>query len=208
TADLAVSANFTPGVSIARSQRLKAIGVVLRSKVVDPSSPIAYGYGDTLPIYCFNGPIFNLSNFAGGRAGRPRPSARMTGRGAPDDPDTVQGRPPVEAPELPTAEVWEAMPLIDEQRRNGINVIPPAMRPRVVFRYADNKDLFVSGLLDGGDEIAQHPMIVDVPSGQGHIVLFSNNPIWRGQTKGSYFLVFNAILNFDNLNAGRKLAEK
>ena len=208
TADLAVSAGFTPGVSIARSQRLKAIGVVLRSKVVDANSPIAYGYGDTLPIYCFNGPIFNLSNFAGGRGGRPRPGARMTGRGTPDDPDVVQGRPPTEAPEMPTAEVWEALPLTDEQRRNGINVIPPAMRPRVVFRYADNRDLFVSGLLDGGDEIAQHPMIVDVPSGQGHFVLFSNNPIWRGQTKGSYFLVFNAILNFDNLNAGRKLDEK
>jgi len=208
TADLAVSAGFTPGVSIARAQRLKAIGVILRSKVVDASSPIAYGYGETLPIYCFNGPILNLSNFVGGRGGRPRRDARMTGRGTPDDPDTVQGRPQVEAPELPTAEVWEAMPLTDEQRRNGINVIPPAMRPRVVFRYADNKDLFVSGLLDGGDEIAQHPMIVDVPVGQGHIVLFSNNPIWRGQTKGSYFLVFNAILNFDNLNAGRKLDEK
>ncbi len=208
TADLAVSANFTPGVSIARSQRLKAIGVVLRSKVVDASSPIAYGYDDTLPIYCFNGPIFNLSNFAGGRGGRPTRGARMTGRGTPDDPDTVPGRAQVEAPEMPTAEVWEAMPLTDEQRRNGINVIPPAMRPRVIFRYADSKDLFVSGLLDGGDEIAQHPMIVDVPSGQGHFVLFSNNPIWRGQTKGSYFLVFNAILNFDNLNAGRKLDEK
>jgi hypothetical protein len=208
TADLAVTAGFTPGVSIARSQRLKAIGVILRSKVVDASSPIAYGYDDTLPIYCFNGPIFNLSNFAGGRGGRPRAGTRMTGRGTPEDPDTVPGRPPVEAPELPTAEVWEAMPLTDEQRRNGINVIPPAMRPRVVFRYADNKDLFISGLLDGGDEIAQHPMVVDVPSGQGHYVLFSNNPIWRGQTKGSYFLVFNAILNFDNLNAGRKLDEK
>jgi hypothetical protein len=34
------------------------------------------------------------------------------------------------------------------------------------------------------------------------------NPFWRGQTSGSYSLVFNAILNFDNLNAGRKLAEK
>jgi len=208
TADLAVSAGFTPGVSITRAQRLKAIGVVLRSKVVDAGSPIAYGYGDTLPIYCFNGPIFNLSSFAGGRGGRPRRDARTTGRGTPDDPDTVQGRPPVEAPEIPAADVWRALPLTDEQRRNGINVIPPEMRPRVVFRYADNKDLFVSGLLDGGDEIAQHPMIVDVPSGQGHIVLFSNNPIWRGQTKGSYFLVFNAILNFDNLNAGRKLDDK
>ncbi len=208
TADLVVTAGFTPGLSIARSSRLKAIGVVLRSKVVDAASPIAYGYGDTLPIYCFNGPIFNVSNFARGGGGRPRQEQRATGRGTLDDPDTVQGRPPVEAPEPPTAEAWQAVPLTDEQRRNPINVIPPELRPRVVFRYADNKDLFVSGLLDGGDEIAQHPMIVDVPSGQGHIVLFSNNPMWRGQTRGSYFLVFNAILNFDNLNAGRKLDEK
>jgi zinc carboxypeptidase len=208
TAELAVSAGFTPGLSIARQQRLKAIGVVLRSKVVDAASPIAYGYGDSLAVYTLNGPIFNLSNVAGGGGGRQRSASRTSGRGAPDDPDTVQGRPPVEAPEMPTAEVWQALPLSDEQRRNGVRVIPPAMRPRVVFRYADNRDLFVSGLLDGGDEIAQHAMVVDIPSGQGHIVVFSNNPIWRGQTKGSYFQVFNAIMNFDNLNAGRKLDEK
>ncbi|MEP6920101.1 MAG: M14 family zinc carboxypeptidase [bacterium] len=208
TAELAVNSGFTPGLSIARQQRLKAIGVVLRSKVVDAASPIAYGYGETLPIYCFNGPIFNVSNLAGGGGGRSRTTPRTTGRGTADDPDTVQGRPPVEAPELPTAETWEATPLTDQQRRNGITVIPPELRPRVVFRYADTKDLFVSGLLDGGDEIAQHAMVVDVPTGSGHVVLFSNNPMWRGQTRGSYFLVFNAILNFDNLNAGRKLAEK
>jgi hypothetical protein len=208
TAELAVSAGFTPGLSVARQQRLKAIGVVLRSKIVDAASPVAYGYGDTLPIYSFNGPIFNVSNLAIGRGGRPPRQTRMTGRGNPDDPDVVQGRPPVDAPELPTAEVWQAVPLTDEQRRNAINVIPPAMRPRVIFRYADSKDLFISGLLDGGDEIAQHAMIVDVPAGQGHLLLFSNNPIWRGQTRGSYFLVFNAIMNFDHLNAGRKLDEK
>jgi hypothetical protein len=40
------------------------------------------------------------------------------------------------------------------------------------------------------------------------VVLFSNNPFWRAETKGSYFLVFNAILNFDNLPAGRKLAKQ
>ena len=208
TADLAVNYGFTPGLSIARSNRLKAIGVILKSKVVDATSPIAYGYDESLSIYCFNGPIFNVSNMAGGRGGRPRREQRVTGRGTPDDPDTPQGRPPAEIPEAATAETWEAMPLSDEQRRNGVYVIPPAMRPRVVFRYADSRELFVSGLLDGGDEIAQHPMVVDVPSGNGHYVLFSNNPMWRGQTKGSYFLVFNAILNFDSLNAGRKNEEK
>ena len=157
-------------------------------------------------MYCSNGPIFNIHN---GIGGRPRPSQRATGRGTPDDPDTPQGRPPAELPEPPPrVEAWEAPPIADEQRRNAIGLIPPNQRPRVVLRYADSRDLFVSGLLDGGDEIAQRAAIIDVPHGNGHVLLFSTNPFWRGQTKGSYFLVFNAIMNWDNLNAGRKLADK
>lgn len=31
--------------------------------------------------------------------------------------------------------------------------------------------------------------------------LFANHPIWRGETIGSYPLGFNAILNFDKLDA-------
>jgi len=96
----------------------------------------------------------------------------------------------------------------NEQLRNGYRVIPPALRPRVVLRYADAKDLLVSGLLEGGDEIAQRPAVVDAPAGKGHIVMFSINPVWRGETRGSYALVLNTILNFDSLDAGRKLAEK
>jgi len=211
TADLAVSYGFTPGVSIARPQRLKAPGSVLRSRLVDAASPIAYGYEDGLSVYCANGPIFNLSNLAGGRGGgrrTPEERERPTGRGTAEDQDSPQNRPAVEPPEEPRAEVWQALPLTDEQRRNGIYVIPPQYRPRVVLRYADARELLVSGLLDGGGEIAQHPAVIDVPVEKGHIVLFSNNPIWRGETQGSYFLVFNAILNFDALDAGRKLDEK
>jgi hypothetical protein len=208
TANFAVNYGFTPGVAIARANRLRAVGDILRIKTVDAASPIAYGYSDSLAMYCANGPIFNLSNIAGGGGGRRRSDQRVTGRGTPDDPDTVQGRPPAEIPESPKAEAWEALPLSAEQRLNEVALIPAADRPRVILRYADMKDLFVSGLLDGGDEIAEHAAVIDVPSGRGHVVLFSTNPIWRGQTKGSYFLVFNAILNFDNLNAGRKLDEK
>jgi hypothetical protein len=213
TADLAVTYGFTPGVSIARSQRLRAIGDVLRTKMVDNTSPIAYGYTDNLAVYCFQGPIFNVSNVAGGGGGgrRNRGGApeRTTGRGTAEDPDTVQGRPPTEMPpEQPSSEVWEAVPLPEEQRRNFGGIIPPGQRPRVVMRYADTRDLLVSGLLDGGDEIAQHASVIDSPLEKGHVVMFSNNPFWRGQTKGSYFMVFNAILNFDNLNAGRKLDDR
>jgi Zinc carboxypeptidase len=207
TSEFAVNYGFTQGVSASRSQRLRAIGAILRTKTVDSTSPIAYGYGDSLAMYCFNGAVYNLSNGVGGRG--PRNQQRATGRGTPDDPDIPQGRPPAEIPEPPAkVESWEAPPVTDEQRRNAVGLIPPNQRPRVVLRYADSRDLFVSGLLDGGDEIAQRAAIVDVPSGNGHVLLFSTNPFWRGQTKGSYFLVFNAILNWDNLNAGRKLDEK
>jgi hypothetical protein len=96
----------------------------------------------------------------------------------------------------------------DEQKRNGLRVIPPANRARVILRYADSKDLLVSGLLEGGDEIAQHPAVLDVPAGQGHVILFSINPVYRGETRGTYSLVLNTILNFDSLDAGRTTAEK
>jgi hypothetical protein len=207
TSEFAVNYGFTAGVSVNRSQRLRAIGAILRTKTVDAASPIAYGYGDSLAMYCFNGAVYNLNNGVGGRGGRQQP--RATGRGTPDDPDVPQGRPPAEIPEPPSrVEPWEAPKVTDEQLRNAIGLIPPNQRPRVVLRYADSRDLFVSGLLDGGDEIAQRAAIIDVPSGNGHVLLFSTNPFWRGQTRGSYFLIFNAIMNWDNLNAGRKLDEK
>jgi len=211
TADFAVNFGFTPGVSTSTAQRMRVPGTVVRSKMVDAASPIAYGYRDNLAIFCSSGPIFNLSNTVGGRGGRRSGGGggdRLTGRGAPDDPDVVQNRMPDTVPERPRSEIWEATPLTPEQMRNGTNIIPPDARPRVVLRYADARDLLVSGLLENGNEIAQHAAVIDVPIGKGHVVLFSNNPFWRAETQGSYFLVFNAILNFDQLNAGRKLAEK
>ncbi len=210
TANFATSLGLTQGVSIAPSRAMKIVGSVVRTQMVDAASPIAYGYGDKLSVYCFNGPIFNLSNFAGGRGGRrPRPEERErpTGRGTPDDPDFTPGRPTAEAPEEPHAETWQALPLTEEQRRNGINVIPPAARPRVILRYADAKDLLVSGLIEGGNEIAQHAAVIDVPLDHGHVVLFSLNPVYRGETEGSYGLVLNTIVNFDSLDAGRTPAK-
>lgn len=123
----------------------------------------------------------------------------------------TQGRPldpKFDAPARATVQPWQAAPITDDQLRNPLNIIPPDQRPRVPLRFADQRELLVSGLLDGGGDIAQRPVVVDVPMQKGHVVLFANNPVWRGSTTGSYFLVFNTMLNWDNLNAGRKLDEK
>jgi hypothetical protein len=211
TSRFALSIGLADGVSVGNAQKLKIVGSVVGARLVDSRSPIAYGYDEKLSVYCDNGPIFSLSSISGARGGRRlggEMHTRPTGRGTMDDPDFTIGRPGVEVPEEPKAEIWENPLLTDEQLHNNFRVIPPANRARVIFRYADNKELLVSGLVEGGEEIAQHPAVVDVPTGSGHVVLFSINPVYRGETRGTYSLVLNAILNFDSLNAGRQLAEK
>jgi hypothetical protein len=44
---------------------------------------------------------------------------------------------------------------------------------------------------------------VDAPLGSGHVVMFAIRPYWRWQTQGTYFLGFNAIMNWNDLAAGR-----
>jgi len=211
TSRFALSIGLADGVSVGNAQKMKIVGSVVGTRLVDGASPIAYGYDEKLSAYCDNGPIFSLSSVSGARSGRrlgAESRTRPTGRGTMDDPDFTIGRPGTEVPDEPKSEIWENPLLTDEQLHNNFRVIPPANRARVIFRYADSKDLLISGLVEGGDEIAQHPAVVDVPTGNGHVVLFSINPVYRGETRGTYSLVLNTILNFDSLNAGRKLAEK
>jgi hypothetical protein len=213
TAELAVNFGLTSGVSLNEARRGAVVGSLLRSKLVDETSPIVYGMGDNLAVYSEDGASFSVSSVRGGRGGGGGGGggARPTGRGTADDPDIAQGRTidaKFDAPPRATVQPWQAAPITDDQLRNPLNIIPPDQRPRVPLRFADQRELLVSGLLDGGSDIAQRPVVVDVPVQKGHVVLFANNPVWRGSTTGSYFLVFNTMLNWDNLSAGRKLDEK
>jgi hypothetical protein len=185
-----------------------------------------YGVPDNLAVYSDAGETFGVSattggggrgagGGGGGAAGGGRgggAGGRPTGRGTPDDPDVVQGRGPVEGTNLTpvpapaVVQPWQyAIPTEEALKRLPANVIPPKFRPRVPLRLDAQNSLLVSGLLDGGGDIAQRPVVVDVPVGKGHVVLFATNPIYRGETRGTYFMVFNTILNFDSLDAGRKL---
>ena len=213
TADFAITFGLASGVSLNSPPRLHVVGSLLRTRIVDDASPLVYGLRDSLAVYSDEGSSFSVSNILGGRGGRFADSsnARPTGRGTADELDVPQGRavldPRFDVPQRRPVEPWEAAPVTDEQMRNPLTVIPPALRPRVVLRFADQRELLASGLLDGSD-VARRPVVVDVPLGKGHVVLYANNPIYRGSTIGSYFLVFNALLNYDHLDAGRKLDKR
>lgn len=203
SASFAIDVGLAPGVTVTPASKLKVVGSVLQTHFVDRSSPIAAGYdSDDLALYSARGQSFKVSNLVTGDAGLPnaKDAQRPTGRGGPYDTDAPEGRAVVAAPAVPEAKPWQALPLNAEQERNNPWVIPVGQRPRVILRYADAKHLLLSGLLDGGEEMAERAAVVDARYGKGHVLLFASNPIWRGETIGSYPLVFNAIVHFDQLD--------
>ena len=203
TAQFAIETGLAPGVSVASKGDARVVGTVLDSVFVAPQSPIAYGFGKELPVFSTDGMAFNVSNTlgraGGGRALTDPYADRPTGRGSLEDSDTVQGRTQVEAEPLPHPKAWEPRPLNEDQMRNNGSVIPEAMRPQVILRFADAKSMLLSGLLDKAGPIAERAIVVDAHLGQGNVLLFANYPIYRSETIGSYPLVFNAIMNYQNL---------
>lgn len=197
---------ITTGVTIQPADKLQARGSIYNGTFADRKSPIAYGYDAGLPIYFSQAPLFNVAAVGGGPGGggggggqggggQGSSQSRASGRGGVNDPDIIQAM-PQSRPSTGPAE--------QPDQRESPFYVPPAMRPRVVLRFgADEKTLLISGMLAGGNELANRPAVVDVPVGRGHVVMFATNPMWRHQTQGEFFLLFNAALNYDNLNAGR-----
>jgi len=209
-ASIPINYGMTTGVGILEPRQLQARGSVFNARFTDRKSPIAYGYDETLPIYFNQAPLFQVQSQTaafggGGEGGAVGGGGRPSGRGSLTDGDIVQAMPQASpAPSRQPGRGGEEQ-LTEEQRRAlGPYLVPVNQRPRVVLRFAqDEKSLLVSGMLAGGSELANAPAVIDVPVGKGHVVMFANNPMWRHQTQGSFFLVFNAAMNFDSLNTER-----
>jgi hypothetical protein len=61
------------------------------------------------------------------------------------------------------------------------------------------KDLVVSGGVKGASEIEGKPAILDIPTGKGRVIAFDFDPIHRYQTVSDFRLVWNAVLNWNDL---------
>lgn len=191
---------------------------MLNTVFVAPDSPVAFGYGAGVPVISASGMVFNVSNILGRTGGRMLmdplsdpfdPYAkRPTGRGTVEDSDEPQGRKITEPEPLVKQQPWEPKPLDEEQTRNNPLVIPVQSRPDVILRFSDAKTLLLDGLLDKPSSIAEHAVVVDAHLGQGNVLLFGNNPVYRGETIGTYAMVFNAILNYQHLGHETAAAEK
>jgi zinc carboxypeptidase len=214
--------NLTQGINIEQGEGLNARGSVLKTVLGDRRSPVLYGYDqNALAVYFNQGPILSVGGGGGGFGGR-----GGSGGGAPANfgnmqPNAVQPRlatlDPASTPDA-GATAGQAPDAAGGRGRGGRGggggggggfggrggggANPNA--PRVLLSFpTDPNDLLLSGLLVGGDAIAGRAVAIDAPIGKGHVVMFANRPFWRWQTQGNFFLGFNAILNWNDLDAGR-----
>jgi hypothetical protein len=100
------------------------------------------------------------------------------------------------APERPRAEDVDRV-----ARQTGG---PLAARPREGVQFAtDPSQLLLSGTFAGGQALSERAATVDERIGSGHVVMFAIRPFWRWQTQGTFGFGFNAIMHWNDLDAGR-----
>jgi zinc carboxypeptidase len=71
---------------------------------------------------------------------------------------------------------------------------PTSDNAKVIARFADAKELLLSGWLLGGEKMANKGAIAEVKQGKGRVVMFAFRPQYRGQSIATLPFLFNAIL--------------
>ncbi len=205
--------NLGGGVTVENPEDLFARGTILRGIFADLKSPIAYGYeGKDLPIYFNQDPVLN-AGAGGGFGGRGGRGGTGAGTGQTTTPNAAPLTiAPLEGSPAPTATpggrggrggAGAGAAGAGRGGRGGLANNAEG-RPRVVVQFPPTaSNMLLSGTLAGGEALANRAAALDMPMGKGHVVMFALRPFWRWQTQGTYMLAFNAILNWDHLDAGK-----
>ncbi|MBS0363095.1 MAG: hypothetical protein JSR98_17090, partial [Proteobacteria bacterium] len=72
----------------------------------------------------------------------------------------------------------------------------------VLMSFPGGDKAVQSGLMNGASQIKDRPAIVDLPVGQGQVLMFATNPVYRWQNFGEFRMLYNALFSYKTLRAG------
>ena len=79
-----------------------------------------------------------------------------------------------------------------------------ADQANVLAQYVGGDASVLSGLMVGADNLRGRAFAVDIPqahNGNGRVLMFANNPVYRWQNHGEFNMVFNSIMNWNDVPA-------
>lgn len=148
-------------------------GSVVRVKARRSGHPILYGYPETFNIFRGNGSLFSLS-----RRDRGMMVLQYGTRPAKDEEEPKDAGPMLGIPDTTRADSAPARPAT------------VASDPYVL-----------SGMVRNDDVIIGQAAVIDAPVGRGHVIAYTFNPLHRYLNQQDFALVWNALLNWNDLPA-------
>jgi hypothetical protein len=79
-----------------------------------------------------------------------------------------------------------------------------ADQANVLAQYVGGDASVLSGLKTGADNLKGRAFAADIPNahnGKGRVIMFANNPVYLWQNHGEFNMVFNSIINWDDVPA-------
>ncbi len=169
---LAVEGGLVRNASRVSGGGFNTPGSELRAKVVRPEHPIVYGYEELTSVFRGNGPIYDVPRFERSRVVMQFGTKKPEG----EDEEKKDG---IEEEDL---DEGEAPAKAEEKEKSK-----------------EDKRLVLSGFVRGEDQVDGKPAVLDLPVGRGRVILFAFNPLHRYLNLSDFRLVYNVVLNWNDL---------
>jgi hypothetical protein len=171
---LAAETGIARALQIAPAGSLFHPGSVVRVKARRPNHPLLYGYPEITHVFRGIGPLFDVER---------------------RDRDMIVLQ---YGTELPAEEKADQRPV------SGFGLDPVPAQPAESTAPPPRAQPYVlSGMVRGQDQIIGEGALFDVPVGRGRVIAFTFNPLHRYLNHHEFAMVWNALLNWNDLPPGR-----
>jgi hypothetical protein len=162
-------------------------GSELRARVLRPEHPLAYGFEELPSVFRGNGPLWDVKDSDRGLVVVQFGTKKVPAEDEDAAAASQEGKSDVEVEDVDVEGSAPAEPRPASTKKKKDDV------------PADKRELVLSGMVKGKDEVDGKPAVLDVPVGKGRVILFAFNPLHRYLNLSDFRFAYNALLNWNDL---------